>query len=74
MDFLILNGVATMGETVGSLNLKIARLERRLADLQQRERLSRPYPTHRAYIISEYLRLQGTLSQLVRYRQELTPH
>ncbi len=60
-----------MIETIGTLDLKIARLERQIADLKQREQLSGPYPTHRALLNNQYLRAQMTLHQLAQYRREL---
>lgn len=61
-----------MSETVGTLNLKIARLERRLQVLKQRQLLSIAYPAHKAELTREYLWLQSTLGQLSQYRQELS--
>ena len=75
MDFLFDDdtGEMSMTETLGMLNLKIARLERRLAVLKQQERMSSAYPTRKAELIREYLRLQSMLFQLTQRRQEL-PH
>ena len=60
-----------MPETLGTLNLKIARLEQRLKVLEQQQSLSRAYPPHRAKLLREYTRLRLTLQQLTRCRQEL---
>ncbi|GIK41651.1 MAG: hypothetical protein BroJett011_54840 [Chloroflexota bacterium] len=62
-----------MPETIGTLELKIARLEQRLAVIRQQQRLSQPYPEHRAALLSEDRHLQTVLSQLNRRRQEVLP-
>lgn len=60
-----------MLETLGTLNLKIAQLEQRLAVLKQQERLSYTYPAHKAELVREYLRLQSELGRLTEHRQRL---
>ena len=62
-----------MSETLGTLNLKIARLEQHLNVLEQQRALSSPYPAHKAKLTVEYLRLRQRLHQLNQYRQELLP-
>ncbi len=58
-------------ETVGTLNLKIARLNYRLRVLQQDQAMSCPYPAYQANLIQEYLQLQLQLHQLIHYRHEI---
>ncbi|NJN99089.1 MAG: hypothetical protein HC875_35840 [Anaerolineales bacterium] len=60
-----------MLETLGTLNLKIARLEHRLAILKQQERMSNAYPTRKAELVREYLQLQTELGRLTEDRQRL---
>lgn len=62
-----------MPETVGMLELKIARLEQRLAVIRQQQRLSQPYPEHRAALLSQARHLQAVLAQLNWRRQEVGP-
>ncbi|MBE7557010.1 MAG: hypothetical protein HS126_38720 [Anaerolineales bacterium] len=62
-----------MAETIGTLELKIARLEQRLVVIRQRQRLSQAYPEHRAALLSEDRHLQAVLSLLNRRRQEFPP-
>lgn len=59
-----------MNETLGTVNLKIARLERQLWTLHQRQLLSRPYPHHRADLLQEYRRTEATLCDLLKLRQQ----
>jgi hypothetical protein len=59
-----------MSETLGMLDLKIARLEQYLKILKQQQRLSSAYPAHEAQLTLEYLRLQTVLDQLLQRRQE----
>jgi hypothetical protein len=61
----------SMSETLGTLNLKIARLEQQLWVLQQRQFLSTPYPNHRDNLIKESWRVEAALGELVKYRQQL---
>ena len=58
-------------ETVGTLNLKIARLEHRLRVLEQRQAMSHPYPTYQANFTQEYLQLQLESHQLIHYCHEI---
>jgi hypothetical protein len=57
-------------ETMGTLNLKIARLEQYLRVLSQQQYLSNPYPDHQANLIREYGRLERRLGELIQRRQE----
>ena len=72
MDFLFDDdmGEIPMAETLGTLDLKIARLEQRLAVLRQQQRLSSVYPDHEAALVREYRQLQILLGQLSERRQE----
>jgi hypothetical protein len=60
-----------MQETVGTLNLKIARLKSRLRLLEQQRVLSIAYPEHEIDLIEKGLKVQFQLQQLIQYRQEL---
>lgn len=60
-----------MLETVGTLNLKIAQLERRLQLLQQQQQLSRVYPGHYAKLVQEDDQVRRQLQQLLQRRQRL---
>lgn len=62
-----------MPETIGTLELKIARLEQHLVVIRQQQRLSQAYPEHRAALMNEDRRLQAVLSHLNRRRQEFSP-
>lgn len=71
MDFLFEQiGETPMSDTLGTLNLKIARLEQHLKVLREQQRLSNFYPAHKAHLTVEYLRGQAVLSQLLQRRQE----
>ncbi len=59
-----------MSETLGTLNLKIARLEQYLNILKQQEQMSSAYPAHKTQLTLEYLRMQSLLQQLVQRRQK----
>ncbi len=69
MDFLF-EEETPMVETIGTLNLKIARLEQRLQVLKQQQQLSQPYPAHEAGLIREYVQLEAILYELIRRRQK----
>ncbi|HXV98114.1 MAG TPA: hypothetical protein VEC93_06790 [Anaerolineae bacterium] len=62
-----------MPETLGTLNLKIARLEQHLAVLKQQQHLSSAYPDHKTQLSREYFRQEVRLRQLIRRRQEFLP-
>ncbi len=71
MDFLFkMTGEIPVPETIGTLNLKIARLEQRLQVLEQQQRLSQPYPAHKADLKREYSQLKAVLHELIQRRQE----
>ena len=61
-----------MVETTGTLDLKIAQLERRLSVLKQQQVLSLAYPAHRARLVHEDCQLQRQLEQLTQRRQSLS--
>ena len=60
-----------MPETVGTLNLKIARLMQRLKVLEEQQAMSQTYPQHLRKLIQEGLAVQFQLRQLIQYRAEL---
>ena len=60
-----------MQETVGTLNLKIARLEGYLKVLKQQLDLSDNYPTFKAHLAQKDLQLRLKLRQLIQDRQKL---
>jgi hypothetical protein len=60
-----------MFETIGTLELKITRLEQHLELLKQRQQLSIAYPDHRLQLILEAGQVQSQLSQLKKYRDEI---
>lgn len=71
MDFLfIAMEEIPMNETLGTVNLKIARLERQLWTLHQQQLLSRPYPHHRADLLQEYRRTESQLCDLMKLRHQ----
>lgn len=55
-------------ETVGMLDLRIARLKHRLRVLEQDQAMSRPYPIYHAHLTQENLKLQLQLRQLIQCR------
>ena len=61
----------TMTETIGTLNLKIARLQQHLRVLDQQQQLSQPYPEHRLGLIRESFKLRAELSALLQQREGL---
>jgi len=52
------NSEFQMVETTGTLNLKIAQLERRLQLLRKQQLLSQAYPIHQARLFEEGFRVQ----------------
>ncbi|RME78153.1 MAG: hypothetical protein D6784_02760 [Chloroflexi bacterium] len=57
-----------MVETSGTLELKIARLQHRLAVLEEHQRMSRPYPAYQARLAREIFRLRQELAWLTSRR------
>lgn len=60
-----------MTETIGTISLKIARLESRLNVLKRQQALSVPYPDLQAKLMCQEMTTQLQLSQLQRMRQNL---
>ena len=60
-----------MQETIGTLDLKIARLEHILKVLRQQQALSIAYPQHRAYLIDQDRQIQFQLQGLRQYRKSV---
>lgn len=60
-----------MQETVGTIDLKIARLEQNLKLLKQRHAMSNMYPAYRANLARQGLKVRRQLRQLIQYRQQL---
>lgn len=58
-----------MPETLGLIDLKIARLKRRLRVLEQQLALSGPYPQHKLNLNLEYSQARFELNHLVRQRR-----
>lgn len=58
-----------MPETLGLIDLKIARLNRRLRVLEQQLILSGPYPQHKLNLNLEYSQTRLELNYLVRRRR-----
>ena len=58
-------------ETIGTLNLKIERLEHRLQVLDQQQLLSQPYPDHKMHLAQESCRTRFKLDRLKQYREKL---
>lgn len=60
-----------MTETIGTISLKMARLESRLNLLKRQQALSSPYPDLQARLICQELATQLQLNQLHRMRQTM---
>ncbi len=60
-----------MNETVGTLNLKIAKLEQQIQILKQRLNLSSVYPEHRASLSRQREQVELFLDQLIQYRDNV---
>ena len=61
-----------MNETIGTLDLKIARLQQRLTVVEQRLRLSRSYPEYHLLLKDVGEQLQSQLHHLYENRKNLT--
>lgn len=61
-------GNESIRETVGTINLKIARLERYLNQLEQQQALSSGYPNHKARLMQKKLYAELQLQQLFQSR------
>lgn len=60
-----------MEETIGTLSLKIARIEHRLRVLKQQQVLSSAYPDHQAKLMIEVLTMQTQLNDMTRIREQV---
>ena len=60
-----------MPETLGTLNLKIARLEQWLKVLEYQQAMSQAYPEYQAKLDQECARLKSQLLRLIQYRRHL---
>jgi hypothetical protein len=60
-------------ETKGTLSLKIARLQRRLAILASQQILSHAYPAHLQRLQDETLALRAELDKLIKLQQAMVP-
>jgi hypothetical protein len=60
-----------MNETIGTLNLKIARMQHQLAILQQQQSLGRAYPDFQITLRQKMTELENQLRQLIQRREEL---
>jgi hypothetical protein len=58
-------------ETIGTLNLKIARLQQHLTVLASRQRLSEPYPEHQQRLRQEARQTQAQLDAFMEMQQAL---
>ena len=58
-------------ETIGTLNLKIVRLERYLNLLKEQQYLSQPYPDYQVRITLETQTVQSQLNQLKKQREQI---
>ncbi len=67
MDFILKRNRSSQ-ETVGTVDLKIAQLERRLKLLEQQQALSSPYPDYKAKLIQKKLHIQLQVQQLLQFR------
>lgn len=61
-----------MKDTIGTLNLKIARLQHQLEVIQQRQRLSLAYPQYYACLMDEVAAVENQLRELKQHREELS--
>lgn len=60
-----------MQETVGTLTLKIARLQQQLQLLQQQQHLGKAYPKVQADLLRRQLLVEHQLGQLMQNKEEL---
>jgi hypothetical protein len=60
-----------MEETVGTLNLKIARLQQRLGILLQQQNLGRAYPEFQVSLNQQKAELESQLRSLIQRREEM---
>ncbi len=67
MDFILKRNRSSQ-ETVGTVDLKIAQLERRLKLLEQQQALSSSYPDYKAKLIQKKLHVQLQVQQLLQFQ------
>ena len=60
-----------MEETVGTLDLKITRLEQQLKIIRHQQILSSAYLDYKLRLIEKDAELQAKLDQLIKYREQL---
>lgn len=58
-------------ETLGTLNLKIARLEQGLKILEQQQAMSKAYPDYRTKLAQQHARFQSQLQHMLKHRRRL---
>ena len=61
-----------MEETIGTLNLKIARLQQQLSVLRQRQNLGRAYPDFQVVLRRKRTEIERQLRTLIKSREELS--
>ena len=61
-------GNIPLQETMGTINLKIAQLQRHLRVLEQQQFLSSPYPDYKAKLGQKIMLVQTQLDQLLQSR------
>ena len=60
-----------MQDSIGAIDLQIARLQRQLNVLRQRRQLCQPYPEHLAQFTTIEHQVQNQLVQLSQHRQQI---
>ena len=60
-----------MSETIGTLNIKIERLQKHLTELKQKQFLSHSYPRLKARLVDKGIEMRLELYQLMKQRQEV---
>ena len=63
-----------MNETIGTLNLRIARLQQQLAVLQQQQNLGRAYPDFQIFLRQRMTEIEHQLRQLIQSKEELSDY
>ena len=59
-----------MTETIGTVDLKIARFERQMQSISQQLALARMYPSHSQELILKGSEIQSQLDQLLKQRRK----
>lgn len=60
-----------MSETIGTVSLKIARLEHQLKVLSLQKQLSRYYPDYQAKLTSKEVEARSQLSRMIEFRDKV---